>query len=1018
MQCDTSLHQIFPPNRGNHPNSFFTKKILTLHPPNIILNHTNDPMATFRFEEEQFQTRHIGPHERDTEEMLAAVGAQSLDELIEQTIPPSIRLKTPVQLPEAVSEHRFLNDLAEIAAKNTLFKSYIGMGFYDCITPPVILRNILENPGWYTQYTPYQPEIAQGRLEALLNYQTMVADLTKMEVANASLLDEATAAAEAMTMLHGIVTKNAGLPGRQAGKENANKFFVSNTVLPQTVDVLKTRSSALGFELVFGNHANTRLDESYFGAILQYPAQNGAVRDYRDFIQMSHDVGALVVVAADLLSLVLLTPPGEFGADVVVGSSQRFGVPMGYGGPHAAFLATKNEYIRNMPGRIIGVSVDANGNTAYRMTLQTREQHIRREKATSNICTAQALLAIIAGMYAAYHGPDGLRRIARNVHGLTVALEKAIAKLGYEQNNAIYFDTLEIRVGSAERIRVIAEAKQVNFRYIDEYTIGVSLDETTTVEDVHTIVSIFAEAAEIKYQPNGASLFADIEVAYPEPFGRTSDFLTHPVFNTYHSETEMMRYIKSLENKDLSLVHSMIPLGSCTMKLNAASELVPMTWKEFSKLHPFVPIDQAEGYQEIFRALERQLCAITGFAAASLQPNSGAQGEFTGLMVIRAYHHDRGDVHRNVALIPQSAHGTNPASAVMAGMKVVVVKTDEHGNIQLDDLKAKASDHSRNLAALMVTYPSTHGVFEEAIQEICSVIHHHGGLVYMDGANLNAQVGLTNPAIIGADVCHINLHKTFSIPHGGGGPGMGPICVAEHLAPYLPGHPVIATGGTKAITAVSATPWGSPSIELISYAYITMLGRHGVTDATKYAILNANYLKSRLEKHYPVLYQGKNHRVAHEFILDMRKFKSDAGVEVEDIGKRLMDYGFHAPTVSFPVAGTLMIEPTESESKAELDRFAEAMISIRKEIQEIIDGKADKTDNVLRNAPHTAQEALSETWNHKYTRYKAVYPLPYLRKNKFWPAVARVNNSYGDRNIMCSCPPIEEYAEATEGASR
>jgi glycine dehydrogenase len=827
-----------------------------------------------------------------------------------------------------------------------------------------------------------------------------------MDVANASLLDEATAAAEAMTMVHGIVAKS---------KPNANKFLVCDSVFPQTLDVLKTRASALGIELVIGCHANTRLDESYFGALMQYPSQEGAVRDYTDFVQMTHDVGALVVIAADLLSLALLKPPGEFGADVVVGSAQRFGVPLGYGGPHAAFMATKNEYIRNMPGRIIGVTIDASGNPAYRMTLQTREQHIRREKATSNICTAQALLAIIAGAYAAYHGPEGLTRIARNVHGLTVALEKQLVKLGYEQTNAVYFDTLRVRVGSAERIRVKAEAQRVNFRYVDEHTIGISLDETTMPEDVQRIVSIFAEAAEIKYQQNGTELlFAGIDVSLPEKFTRTSEFLTHPVFNRHHSETEMLRYLKSLENKDLSLTHSMIPLGSCTMKLNAAAELLPITWKEFGGLHPFVPTDQAKGYQDIFRSLEAQLCAITGFDACSLQPNSGAQGEFAGLMVIRAYHHDRGDTHRNVALIPASAHGTNPASAVMAGMKVIVVKTDAKGNIELNDLKAKAEQFSKNLSCLMVTYPSTHGVFEETIQEICTIIHQHGGQVYMDGANLNAQVGLTSPARIGADVCHINLHKTFSIPHGGGGPGMGPICVAKHLAPYLPGHPVVSTGGDKAIHAVSATPWGSSSILLISYAYITMLGAKGVTDATRFAIVNANYLKARLEGEYQVLYQGENGRVAHEFILDTREFKASAGVEVEDIGKRLMDYGFHAPTVSFPVAGTLMIEPTESESKAELDRFVDAMRSIRREIQEIIDGKADKNDNVLKNAPHTAQETLSEAWNHPYTRYKAAYPLPYLRKSKFWVPVGRVNNSYGDRNIMCACPPIEMYQPAIE----
>ncbi len=965
-------------------------------------------MSTFTFEEEQFQTRHIGPAEQELQEMLEAIGVESLDELIDQTIPANIRLKEPLPLPSSVSESRFLDTLAHVAKKNKLYKSYIGLGYYGTVTPPVIQRNILENPGWYTHYTPYQPEIAQGRLEALLTFQTMVMDLTKMEVANASLLDEATAAGEAMAMVHSIVSK-------KPGKEHATKFFVSDTLFPQTIDVLRSRATALGIELVSGSHVNHRLDESYFGAILQYPAHDGAVRDYRDFIRMAHDEGALVVVAADLLSLVLLTPPGEFGADVVVGSAQRFGVPMGYGGPHAAYMATRNEYIRYMPGRIIGVSIDANGGVAYRMALQTREQHIRREKATSNICTAQALLAIMAGMYAAYHGPEGLKRIARNVHGLTVALEKQLLKLGFDQMNAVYFDTLRVKVGSAERIRAVAEATGINFRYMDENTIGISLDETTQPDDVNQIVSVLAQAAEIKFELDGTeTMLSGLTIDYPEPFARRSAFLTHPVFNTYHSETEMMRYLKSLENKDISLTHSMIPLGSCTMKLNAASELMPVTWREFNALHPFVPLHQAEGYQEVFRILEKQLCIITGLDAASLQPNSGAQGEYTGLMVIRAYHRDRGEGHRNVALIPQSAHGTNPASAVMAGMKVVVVKTDAHGNIDVEDLRARAKEHRSSLAALVVTYPSTHGVFEEAIKEICDIVHEHGGQVYMDGANLNAQVGLTSPGVIGADVCHINLHKTFSIPHGGGGPGMGPICVRKHLAPYLPGHPLVKTGGEHAIHAVAAAPWGSANILLISYAYITMLGAEGVTNATKYAILNANYLKAKLEKAYKVLYKGASGRVGHEFILDTREFKSSAGVEVEDIGKRLMDYGFHAPTVSFPVPGTLMIEPTESESKAELDRFADALLAIRNEIQEIIDGKADRNDNVLKNAPHTAQAALSEAWNHPYTRYKAVYPLPYLRKHKFWPAVARVNNSYGDRNIMCACPPIEMYEEEME----
>ncbi|MBM2845213.1 MAG: Glycine dehydrogenase (decarboxylating) [Bacteroidetes bacterium] len=761
--------------------------------------------------------------------------------------------------------------------------------------------------------------------------------------------------------------------------------------------------------MVVGNHQDAVIDSSYFGAILQYPAHDGAVYDYRTFITRAHEVGAYVVVAADLLGLALLTPPGEFGADVVVGNSQRFGVPLGFGGPHAAFFATRNEFIRHMPGRIIGVSIDGHNNKAYRMTLQTREQHIRREKATSNICTAQALLAIMAGMYAVYHGPTGIKRIAEGVHLSAKVLDRELQKLDYVQNNKVYFDTLNVSMPSVEKIKPLALAAGMNFRYLDATHVGISLNETTLPEDVAAIVSIFAQASG---QRTGSELLQlDSVNTYPSPFQRTSSYLTHPIFTMYHSESEMMRYIKSLENKDLSLTHSMIPLGSCTMKLNAATELLPVSWREFSRIHPFAPADQVQGYLRLFRELEEQLCAITGFAAASLQPNSGAQGEYTGLLVIREYHKDHGHEHRNVVLIPSSAHGTNPASAVMAGCKVVVVKCDEQGNVEVDDLRKKAEEHRNDLAALMITYPSTHGVFEERIQEMCSVIHEYGALVYMDGANLNAQVGLTSPAMIGADVCHINLHKTFSIPHGGGGPGMGPICVSEHLAPYLPGHPVMKTGGNKAIHAVSAAPWGSPSILLISYAYIKMLGAEGVTEATRYAILNANYLKARLEKHYPVLYQGANGRVAHEFILDLRQLKHDVNVEVEDVAKRLMDYGFHAPTVSFPVAGTLMIEPTESESKAELDRFADALISIRNEIQEIADGKADPVDNVLKNAPHTAHEALGESWNHPYTRYKAVYPLYFVRNHKFWPSVGRINNSYGDRNIMCACPPIESYAE-------
>lgn len=957
--------------------------------------------------EDQFQSRHIGPHPSEQADMLAKLGVNSLDQLIAETIPASIRSSSLPALDEPVSEFVFLNSLREIASQNKVFSSHIGLGYYDCITPPVIQRNILENPGWYTQYTPYQAEVAQGRLEALLNFQTMVCDLTKMDVANASLLDEGTAAAEAMIMAHSIATKNTG-------KESSNAFFVSGQCFPQTIDVLKTRALPLGIEIVVGNLLNTTLDNKFFGAILQYPAQDGAVVNYREFIQQAHSKGAIVVIAADLLSLALLTPPGEFDADIVVGSAQRFGVPMGYGGPHAAFFATRNDYIRQMPGRIIGVSVDAQGNNAYRMTLQTREQHIRREKATSNICTAQALLAIMASMYAVYHGPEGILRIANRVHWLACLLAQELKSLGIAQLNEVYFDTLNVSVpGKSAQIRQLAEARSMNFRYSVENAIIISLDETTSVESINAIAGVFAEATGKPYLQNG---FASVNADIPPSFRRTSEFLTHPVFHQHHSETEMLRYIKSLENKDLSLTHSMIPLGSCTMKLNATSELFPVTWREFSRMHPFAPENQTLGYRHIFKELETQLCAITGFDACSLQPNSGAQGEYAGLLVIRAYHHDRGQGHRKITLIPASAHGTNPASAVMAGYTVVVVKSDENGNIDVNDLRRQAEAHKNDLAALMVTYPSTHGIFEESIREICDIIHRNGGQVYMDGANLNAQVGLTSPAMIGADVCHINLHKTFSIPHGGGGPGMGPICVAKHLAPYLPGHPVVNTGGNKAIYAVAAAPWGSASILLISYAYIKMLGARGVTEATKVAILNANYLKARLEKHFPILYVGSKGRCAHEFILDLRPFKQTANIEAEDVAKRLMDYGFHAPTVSFPVAGTLMIEPTESESKSELDRFIETMVAIRAEIEEIVEGKADRTNNVLKNAPHTAQEALSELWDRPYTRYKAVYPLPFVKQHKFWPGVARINNSYGDRNIMCVCPPIESYMETTETA--
>ena len=965
-------------------------------------------MKTTLFDEDGFASRHIGPRERDLDSMLRTIGVNSLDQLIDETIPEAIRLKKEPALAAPVSEYEFSQNLRAIARKNKVLKSYLGQGYYGCITPSVIQRNIFENPGWYTQYTPYQPEISQGRLEALINYQTMVMDMTGMDVANASLLDEGTAAAEAMTMVYGIVNKKTnGSP--------ALKFFVSDTCFAQTIAVIKTRASAAGFEVVVGDHRTVKLDKSFFAAIVQYPAQDGEVHDFRKFIEDTHASGALVIAASDLLSLALFAPPGEFGADVVVGNSQRFGVPMGYGGPHAGFFATRNEFIRSLPGRIIGVSVDANNNMAYRMALQTREQHIRREKATSNICTAQALLAIMAGMYAAYHGPDGIKKIALRVHALAQILEKELRSLGFRQLNEVYFDTLRIALPDttlAKKLHQEAVTAGYNLRPLDSTNLGISVDETTSLGDVEAIVGAFARAKGAGSPKLDAKRYASMDVVLPAVFERTSPYLQHPVFNSYHSETEMMRYIKELENRDLSLAYSMIPLGSCTMKLNAATELMPVSWPEFASIHPFAPIDQTAGYQQVFSELEHDLCAMTGFAAASLQPNSGAQGEFTGLMVIREYHRDRGQLHRNVALIPSSAHGTNPASAVMAGFRVVVVNCDNQGNIDLDDLRSKATACKESLAALMVTYPSTHGVFEEQIKEICNIVHQNGGMVYMDGANLNAQVGLTSPAAIGADVCHINLHKTFGIPHGGGGPGMGPICVAQHLAPFLPGHPVVKVGGTKSIHAVSSAPWGSPSILLISYAYIKMLGPGGVTAATKYAILNANYLKARLQGHFAVLYQGKNGRVGHEFILNMKQFKEQAGVEVIDIAKRLMDYGFHAPTVSFPVHDTLMIEPTESEPKVELDRFADALISIKKEIEEVIDGKADRVDNVLKNAPHTAGAVVTDQWNHPYSRTKAAFPLSCLIGRKFWPAVGRINDTYGDRNVMCSCPPLEAYAEA------
>jgi glycine dehydrogenase len=948
----------------------------------------------------EFLSRHIGPGKKEIGEMLDAVGTGTLDELIDKTIPQSIRNKGDMPVSGPMTESEILEELRGVAAENKVMKSYLGQGYYNCITPTVIRRNIFENPGWYTQYTPYQPEISQGRLEALLNFQTMVSDLTGMPVANASLLDEGTAAAEAMWMAYGLSNRSAGA--------KTSKFFVSARCFRQTIDVILTRATPHDIEVVVGNPDTVDFDESYFAALVQYPGEDGAVLDRSGFFEKVHEAGGMVIVASDLLALAMLKPPGELGADIVIGNSQRFGVPLGYGGPHAAFFATKNEFIRSMPGRIIGVSRDVHNNIAYRMTLQTREQHIRREKATSNICTAQALLAIMAGMYAVYHGPGGIKDIAARINRLTALLAGELENRGFIQLNEFYFDTLRIDAESrerAERLMRSAEENGYNFRFVEDRYIGISLDEATTEQDVSAVIDIFSGmkgSAAVHTRPAGYS-------SIPARLKRTTPFLEHPVFNSYHSETAIMRYIKSLENRDLSLTRSMIPLGSCTMKLNAATEMLPVSWMEFAALHPFVPLAQAAGYQKIFRDLERALCSITGFAAASLQPNSGAQGEFTGLLVIRAYHADRGDAERNIALIPSSAHGTNPASAVLAGMKVVIVNCDDSGNIDVDDLQRKSAEHKKELAALMVTYPSTHGVFEERITEICEIVHRNGGLVYMDGANLNAQVGLTSPAAIGADVCHINLHKTFAIPHGGGGPGMGPICVATHLVPFLPGHSVVKMGGEKSINAVSSAPWGSASILLISYAYIKMLGKEGLTEATRMAVLNANYLKSKLEKNYQVLYRGTNGMVGHEFILNMKEFRDKCGVEVEDIAKRLMDYGFHAPTVSFPVHDTLMIEPTESEPKAELDRFIEAMLSIRNELKEIEEGKLDKMDNPLKSSPHTAAAAASDAWDHKYSRERAVFPVGSLKVNKFWPAVGRIDNTYGDRNIFCTCPLPEEF---------
>jgi glycine dehydrogenase len=935
--------------------------------------------------------------------MLDTIGVQSIDALIDQTVPASIRLANELNLPDPMTEQQVLSKLKHIASQNTRMRSYIGMGYYGTVTPTVILRNILENPGWYTQYTPYQAEIAQGRLESLLNFQTMVIDLTGMEIANASLLDEATAAAESMHLMHAARTK-------KATENNAHTLFVSEDCFPQTIELLQTRAEPLGITIKIGNISDIQWDGSIFGIVLQYPAANGSIQDLTQLFDTAHEHGALIACASDLLALTLLKPPGEFGADIVFGSAQRFGVPMGYGGPHAAFFATKEEYKRQIPGRIIGVSIDAQGSVALRMALQTREQHIKRDKATSNICTAQALLANISAMYAVYHGPEGLKAIAQRVHAMTVVLAEGLKSLGYTLNSGSFFDTLSIHTDADVQNRFIDACTDVNVK-IGNHHLGISCDETTTLDDVKHLLAIAAKAKQVS-EPNIDEIVNGTLNVIPQELHRTSSYMTHPVFHKYHSEHDLLRYMKSLENKDLSMVHSMIPLGSCTMKLNSTTEMIPVTWAEFGDMHPFAPADQAKGYAEIFKTLEEWLCEITGFDAMSLQPNAGAQGEYAGLMVIRAYHKSRGDHHRNIALIPSSAHGTNPASAVMAGMKVIVVKCDEQGNIDLTDLKEKALAHKENLAALMVTYPSTHGVFEEAIKEICDIVHEYGGQVYMDGANMNAQVGLTSPNNIGADVCHLNLHKTFCIPHGGGGPGMGPIGVKAHLAPFLPGHPVIKTGGEHSIQAISAAPWGSASILLISWTYIAMMGGKGLTNATKIAILNANYIKARLAEHYPTLYVGSNGRVAHEMIIDMRQFKQSANIEVEDIAKRLMDYGFHAPTVSFPVPGTMMIEPTESEPLAELDRFCEAMIAIRKEIIEIEQGLMPKDNNLLKHAPHTAHVIMQDAWDRPYSRMQAAYPLPYVREKKFWPSIGRVNNTHGDRTLICSCPPMEAYEQA------
>lgn len=959
-----------------------------------------------------FARRHIGPTPTEIQQMLDVLGIDSLDDLIDKTIPAAIRIQHPLELLAAKSEYAALAELKEIASKNQVFRSYIGTGYHDCITPPVIGRNILENPGWYTAYTPYQAEIAQGRLEALLNFQTMIVDLTGLEIANASLLDEGTAAAEAMAVSYGV-SKNKG-----------KAFFVAQDCHPQTIEVVQTRAKPLGIEVIVGNHRDFKFDRTIFGALLQYPATDGAIYDYTDFIRSAHEVGALVTVAADILSLCVLTPPGEFGADIAVGSTQRFGIPLGFGGPHAAYFATREEFKRQVPGRIVGVSKDANGKSALRLALQTREQHIRREKATSNICTAQVLLAVMAGMYAVYHGPEGLKQIAEKVRDLTALLASGLQSLGYKIGAEPFFDTLRVELGDKQLSEILESAQnyQINLRVFDEKTVGISLDETVTADDVKKLLAIFAEKKDVIGADGdifvSMSLDADdfsSSLVYPAFCDRTSSYLTHPVFNSYHSETELLRYMHRLEAKDLSLNTSMIPLGSCTMKLNATAEMLPVSWPEFSKIHPFAPSHQTRGYQMMFVQLEQWLAEITGFAGISLQPNAGSQGEYAGLLVIRQYHEHRGESHRNICLIPQSAHGTNPASAVMAGMKVVAVDCDSQGNIDVADLHKKAEKHKNELAALMVTYPSTHGVFEAEIKEICEIVHNCGGQVYMDGANMNAQVGLCRPGDFGADVCHLNLHKTFCIPHGGGGPGMGPIGVMSHLVEFLPSHSVFnseqstANSQQTSVGAVSAAPWGSASILTISWMYIRMMGGVGLTEATKVAILNANYMAKRLESYYPVLYKGKSGLVAHECILDLRLLKKTAGIEVEDIAKRLMDYGYHAPTVSWPVAGTVMVEPTESESKQELDRFCDAMIAIRAEIAEIEKGNVDAQNNVLKNAPHTAESLMVDEWNHPYTRAQAAYPTPWTREHKFWPAVGRIDNAFGDRNFVCSCLPMEAY---------